>query len=156
MTDTATATKPTLSEQAVAAAVASRPKFTVKSHVTRQLIKIVAGTEYFFRAESAIYDAPEESGGRKPRAGSAAEAQKPPKLLNVIELTTKTVGVVVVPHVLNEELTRFFPDNGYVGKDFYIIKHAMEEGKKYSTFTIQEIEMEDEPASAPATTAKKK
>jgi hypothetical protein len=117
-------------------ALSPRFAFKVKKRVKETVIKIDFDTEYLFRIEGEIYKARDAS---TPRKSPEDEKQSPPNLMSVTLLDDNTRGVIVVPHVLHDELTAAYPDGSYVGRMFQVIKHKIE-GKRYNDFEINEIE----------------
>jgi hypothetical protein len=110
-------------------------EFQRKRSVTLPIFKFGA-TPLFLRFEGPIYQ------------GERLESQKdmePPHLAKVVDLTTGEEGLIVVGAVLLSELDRAYPKDAYVGKSFEILKRKAETGKKYSLWSIYEIETEDKP-----------
>lgn len=151
----------TLSEAAVAANAPARPKFKVKAHVTRTLLKPVPNVEFYVQPESPIHDAPKDDeieGVRRRKKAAPAEGEQvrqPPRLMDVINLETGEFQTMIVPVVLETELKRFYKEDSYVGKQFLMVRLDMVKkagGEGYSRWKIQEIEMEAdaETASEPA------
>lgn len=67
------------------------------------------------------------------------DTKEPPTICRVTNLETGELCQLIVPVVLKSELNENFPDAGYVGKCFELIKHKIEGDKKYSTWGITEI-----------------
>lgn len=149
----------TLSEKATATIDApSKPvvafKFAVVKQITRQQIKMLENTEYYFRFQSGIYK-DEDSPTRKPRKSKDGEEGKPmeaPWLMDVTEHTTGEIGKIIVPSVLKIELEDAYPEvdgkPGWLNRDFQVIPRR-KTGKRYWLFDIQEIQIQDSPLDAP-------
>ncbi len=63
-------------------------------------------------------------------------------MVEVINLETREPHSMVVKTVLGNELHRAYPDNGYIGRCFAIDELAPQNGKLYSGFKIDEIELQ--------------
>jgi hypothetical protein len=63
----------------------------------------------------------------------------PAELANVVDLETGEECQIIVNAVLRGVLDEFYPDAGYVGKAFQIVRHAKAAGKRYNTFSVDEI-----------------
>lgn len=118
--------------------------FGVAKHVTRQLFKLQANTEYFFHLEGLIHEAPKDddfAGSRRKKAPEASDGKPkklPPMLVDVIGLEDGETGQIIVPVVLESELKRFYPNHTYVNRNFRFVKLPVA-GKDYSNWSIQEI-----------------
>lgn len=121
-------------ETAAAAPAAPAFEYEVVKHVTRELLKPDFDTPVFIKIESEMIHAVEDEKSRKGKNSDMA----PPILMDVIELQTGAVSVMIVPAVLESELKDNYPENSYVNKCFRVQKIKLE-GKKYSGWKIQEI-----------------
>lgn len=70
--------------------------------------------------------------------------KKPPTLAHVIDLSTGEETQIILAEVLKSELTDAYPNHGYVGRGFEIIKQKRKEGKKYDPYGICEIELPEQ------------
>jgi hypothetical protein len=153
-----------MSLSAKATATVSQPekptiafKFAVVKQVTRQQIKMIEDTAYYFRFQSDIYREEDINPTRKRKVKDGAEtADKPmeaPWLMDVTEHTSGEIGKIIVPSVLKTELEDAYPvleeggKPGFIGRDFEVIPHK-KAGKRYWVFDIQEIAIEDSPLDA--------
>jgi len=109
-------------------------KFKKTRSVTRELLKLEAGTPIYIRCDSVIFKA-EEQPGRK-------DGMEAPNLMDVINLETGEEQRIIVPAVLYAELEDKYGENGHIGVCFEIEKYKIE-NKRYSGFKISEIELED-------------
>jgi hypothetical protein len=79
-------------------------------------------------------------------AASGRPAKDPPTLCDVIDLATGELQILVMNKVLLSELDRAFPDNGYVGRSFAIVRHghqdATDTDKRYKLYKILELKKE--------------
>lgn len=64
----------------------------------------------------------------------------PARVAEIVSLEGE-VRILIVGEVLNSELDRAYPDQGYVGLWFSITKLPPREGKRYSDYAIAEIEV---------------
>lgn len=112
--------------------------FKVKKHVTLPLLKIVDETPVYIRIESAIEKAKELAATR---TRSDAAPKQPPELIHVVNLETGEHAQIIANAVLASTFRDEYPENGYIGKSFQVIRHKMREGKNYATFSVTEIEV---------------
>jgi len=123
----------TISERAVAGL---SERFRIVKRVTGTLLKLELTKEYALRFDGAIYD------GKSQAAKAGQEAQKAPRMAQVTDFTTDPSGVpcqIIVPIVLERELSDTYPSEGYVGR-FFLIERKKD--KAYNTFVIVELEQE--------------
>jgi len=115
-------------------------KFKAKKRVTDVLIKLQDNMEYLVRFDEAMYRAEDDAAQRKVKEGAAEK--KPPMLCRVTMLDTGEQGVIIVPMLLEKDLNRVYPDNGYVGGFFAIqkVKIPTKGGQTVNVFQIVEIE----------------
>jgi hypothetical protein len=122
-------------------------QFKVVKNVTVPLLKIADdGTPIYVKALGPIFKAKDIS-GRVSRASKDGEPSKvtmqAPELLNVLNYETDKEAQIIVSTVLGSELRETYPNDGYVGKSFQIKKYKMQGGKRYATFEIIEISVDD-------------
>ena len=104
------------------------PAFEVVKAVTRPVLKFGISPEYI-RIESPM------------RTGEKIEGAKfkeLPTLLDVINLKTGEAQIIVCASVFRQELSKAYPDHGYVGKDFQVRMIKTPE-KDYKLWGITEI-----------------
>jgi hypothetical protein len=131
-------------------------KFKAKRHVTTPILKIDDnGKPVYFKITGKIYPAPPNAGERT-RKGTDGAEMAPPNLVDVMDYSDGQEKKIVVNTVLGEELKRTYPEDSYVGLSFEVAKFKPAGGsKRYATFTITEIEVEEPakpvtPIAAPA------
>lgn len=129
-------------------AAAPALKFKVAKHVTLPLLKIAPEKPLYVKIVDAIFKAKPQAGSRAESAANKPEAEgskkkQPPELAHCIDLTTGEHCQIIIGTVLGAELRETYPDNSYVGHSFQIIQHKVQ-GKDYATYSITEIEVEEE------------
>lgn len=112
------------------------PAYKRLSQVTRPVLKLPAD-----KAVHVKITAPIRQGVGSGKVDASGQQQKPADVLECIDLPTGEEVQIVVPAVLKGNLLTHYPDNGYVGKGFEIVRHAPANGKRYSTFDVWEIEV---------------
>ena len=113
-----------------ATSAGTAPSFAVVKAVTRPVLKFGVSPEYV-RFEGPMY------------VGERLEKSKyddPATLAEVVNLRTGEQMIMICYKVLSTELTKHYPNDGYVGKDFEIRKVAAD-GKKYALWSIAEIQL---------------
>jgi hypothetical protein len=121
--------------------------FKVSKNVTLPLSKWKNDAPKFLKLEAPIFLGKQIDDSKKNANG---ETQQPAHLINCVDLETGEQIQVIVAKVLHSTLDEEYPENGYVGKAFAITQHR-DPGKKYNTFSVQELEYE-QPQTAPAET----
>lgn len=118
----------------------------VVKNVTLPLLKMKDdGTSYYVKITSEIYPGKDNKTG-KPAEGD--QTQKVPDLIQVIDLETGEEKELIVSAVLKAELEEQYPELAYKGKMFRLQKFAKADGKKYATFQIAEIVIDETEAKA--------
>lgn len=133
-------------------------QFRVVKHVTRPLLKLEPGIQYYIKIESAFRQAEQMKNAKKDAAGNVIP---PPFIVDVLNLEGGTPSQMVANEVFRTELVKQYPNDSYVGKFFELVKNTKAEGKNYNTFGItelalvEEIKQEDVKTEAPKTDASK-
>ncbi len=131
------------------------PVYRVVKHVTRPLLKMEMGKEYFVEFESAIYQADPVVATRtrasKDDTGTTSTRKMdPPQLADVKDLAHGgRPSQIIVNAVLGAELLKKYPKDAYIGKAFRLVKNQLQ-GKSYATFEIAEIELNTPASDQPA------
>lgn len=115
-------------------------KFKVTKIITRPIIKMVKGVEYYLKFESTVF-----VGKKIVKPGE--EDQPPAMLANVIQLDTGLEGQIIIPKVMQDLLAESYPDASYIGKCFAVTLTRVE-GKRYNLVTMNEIEADEAPETA--------
>lgn len=111
--------------------------FKVKKNLTLPLLKMSLEQEYFVKFTGAPFL------GKEIAAKEGSETKKPPMIVDIINLEDGEQMQLMLNKVLLGTLEETYPDNGFVGMDFRLVKHAKKSGKEYHTFSIGELELED-------------
>lgn len=123
----------------------SNLKFRVVKHVTRPLLKMEDGQDYYIKFEAKMFQA------EALKNAPASDKKAPPYIAHVVDLETGHASQIICNEVLRTEIDKSFPNDTYVGKAFHIIRNKIAENKKYATFNITEIALVEEPTTqAPA------
>lgn len=107
--------------------------------VTMPLWKLRAGMEIFVKITGKM----EVS---KPIKGEKDKTKEPPTLVPSVKLDTGEVGQFIAGSVLKDILNDTYPNDGYVGKGFWIRVEAQKEskeggGRRYNNYRVDEIEV---------------
>lgn len=106
----------------------------IKRTLVLPLLKKADDVPIYIRIEGEIHTGKEVKG-----VGDKAK-MAPARLVNCMNLETGELCQIIVNKVLEETLIEHYPDGGYVGLGFEIIQHQVE-GKRYKTYTVNELEL---------------
>ena len=107
-------------------------KLTKTKTVTVPVFKFQPDVPAYIRIEDAIYV------GKK-----VEEKKEPARLCHIVNLETGEENLMIVGKVLEGTLNEMYPDNSYVGKSFEVLNHGIRGDKKYNTYSISEVSVED-------------
>jgi len=115
----------------------------VLKNVTLPQLKWKDEVPFYITIKGTIFKAKETTKGRARPAteGAVTAPVQPPELVEVLDLTTGELAHLITGTVLAIELRDTYPNDSYVGHSFMITKHKIEGNKRYSTYSIQEIEV---------------
>ena len=124
------------------------PRFRTVRQITRTVLQQLEGIPFAITFESGAY----EGENLQTTRGGGLKMQ-PARLAEILNLETGERQLLIMNTVLERELLKAFPDNGYIGHSF-IVRGKKPDGKGYRVYEIQEIEliMPDE-APAPSISA---
>lgn len=115
--------------------------------ITLPLIKLRPGSELFVQVVSPMFLADAIKNPKPLKEGETA--QKPPMLVNVMDLETGEAAQIIPGQILQDIFTDKYPKETYVGKGFWIKVGEKKGGgggrSGYNTYTVSEIEV---PAKA--------
>jgi hypothetical protein len=126
-----TKTQEKISEQA-----APKLPFEVKKvkAVTLPLLKQQDDAPLYILVNSKIEE------GKEIKQKKGETVMEPAKIMKVVDLTTGQECEIIANTVLRSTFEENYPDDGFVGKAFEIIRHAKSNGKRYHTYSVTEIE----------------
>ena len=113
-------------------------KFTKKRAVTLELLKPQIDKPVYVKFTCPIYQAKETRS--EDQIKKDAGQNEPPMLANIVNLENNKEQQIIIPSVLESELTDAYPEDAYVGLSFELVKFKKKEGKRYHPFSIIEIE----------------
>lgn len=141
---------PTLSEQATALAARSYIKvagarYNVKAQITRTVLRQIADVPFAVKFESAAFESEALAGDAEAKGRDGP--RKPPRIAHVINLENGDKQVLIMNTVLEGDLKKHFPDDGYIDHSF-LIRGTVPIGrdglvKTYRVYQIIEIELEN-------------
>ena len=146
-------TEPPLSERAVAliqvgaheVVLPSGVRFHVKKQVTRTVLHQVDGVAYAVAFTSEIRDSEVVESGRGGKA-----KMSPARISEITNLESGELQILIMNTVLEGELTKAYPDNGFVGKMFTFMRKQgpdRKDDRGYKVYQIAEIEFEGDEFS---------
>jgi hypothetical protein len=128
-------TLPALVQTAVAIPESVMSRYAVKKQITRTVLQQVDGVPFCVEFESVAKEQPPV---QNPKWDSPFVA------CDVVNLETGELNLLCMNKVLFSELDRAFPDGGYVGRKFAIVRaKAKDTDKRYRTYRILELEQVD-------------
>ena len=114
-------------------------KFKVAKQVTRTVLQQLNEVPFYIEITSSIHAStidPEYSKYKNKDTGEASL----PDVCDVTNLETGECQTLIVNAVLGSELNRHYPDDGYVGRSFGVLRTKSEVDKRYFTYKIIELE----------------
>lgn len=136
-TKTRRAVEPVKPEGGALAPIDTAPSsYKVKKKVTIPTLKFPPGSRICFKITTPIK---EGRALKESRAGNPTNKMGPAQVMEIMSPEGE-LRQLVVATVFRSELDDNYPDEGYVGKWFVVKKLPIAEGKRYSTFEIDEIE----------------
>ncbi len=109
-------------------------KFKIKKRITVPHLKLTVDEPVYFQFTGKIY----QGKAIAPKPGK--DAQPAPMLARGIDLSSGEECEIILYAVVLAEMESEFPEHGYVGKSFELIKRRKVTGKDYSTFSIALLE----------------
>ena len=128
----------TKKNDAAPAATGTGRTYKTKKVLTVPVLKMALETPVHVR----ILDKMFVGKAQTPSADSKQKAMEPATLVNVVNLDTGEANQLILGAALQGTLIDNYPKDGYVGLAFRIVKHDKAPGKKYNTYTVEEIESE--------------
>ena len=108
--------------------------------------KMVKDVTRYFKITSPIVQTVEtvsrrELSEEQQATRASLKKKAPPEVCQVVDLETGQEGMIITNSVLASTLDTEYPNAGYVGKCFSILKFEIQ-GKDYAGFTVTEIDVE--------------
>src|SRR5271166_264480 len=114
-------------------------RFRVAKQVTRTLLQQQNEIPFYVEITSPIHLSTIDPEYAKFKNKDTGEASVP-DVCNVTNLETGELQVLMVNTVLGSELNRNYPDDGYVGRSFGVLRTKSAVDKRYFTYKIIELE----------------
>lgn len=109
-----------------------------KKLLTRPVFKLATGVSLYVFIEKAMYVG-KDLDAKKPVDPSKPK-KEPATILEVINLASGELGVLLVPAVVKGVFHDEYKNDTYVGKCFGITKQTRAPGKQYDPYNVEEIE----------------
>lgn len=103
--------------------------------LTVPVLKVVEEQPIYIKATAPMFVGKQVANAK----GDDGQPQKPADILPVINVETGEAMQVIVGAALKGLLNDQYPNDGYVGKAFEVIKHAKPPGKRYHNYSVYEI-----------------
>ena len=113
-------------------------RFTKTKSVTVPVLKLMPDAPVYVRAETAMHISKQIK-----QAKVGDKPMEPATILNVTDLNTDSEHVLIVGKVLEGVINDTYPGDTYVGKCFEIINHGKRGDKKYNSYSVTEITLEN-------------
>jgi hypothetical protein len=121
--------------------MAKESKYKVKRPLVLPTLKFKEEEQFAVRIETAMAKSTmKESNVEKAKGAKDGRKMDPATVCHVTNLDTGERQVMICGSVLESTLQEAYPGDKYVGLCFTIIKHAKAAGKRYNTYSIDEIE----------------
>ena len=139
---------PAVASEKILPALGSLAGYEVVKVVSRSILRQEDDVPFYveFESVSRVAEALEKTAGR-PR-------QDPPKIADVINLESGEFSILIMNAVLESELNRNYPNGGYVGRKFAIVRgnhpEATDTDKRYKLYRILELREKANGAMASA------
>lgn len=114
---------------------ATKKQYKVKKKLILPVLKLEQGVPVYIKANGPIVQSKVNETGKK------KADEKPADVMPVINLDTGEEMQIVVPAVVKSTLEETYPDAGYVGHGFEIVKGEKPKGKRYYQYTVNELEI---------------
>lgn len=130
------------SVQATLPSIPTKPAFKVVKNVTLPVLQIKQGEPVYCKILDKIFTGKEIPGKEGAKKMAPAQIVVVESLVPHPDSGEYIKGQIVLGTVLVANLRETYPEDGYVGKQFQIVKHGKRAGKDYNDYSITEIEME--------------
>lgn len=118
-------------------------KFKTVRNVTLPVLKVEIEKPVYITVKDEMRLGSAQKPGREDgKGGEKKQKMEPATVCTVVDLETGEVKTLIVSAVVKGIFTDEYPNGGYVGKSFCLVKHAKKEGKNYFNFSVDEIDPE--------------
>jgi hypothetical protein len=121
-------------KSAPAATQAKDSKYKVLRNVTMPTLKLELEVPAHVKATGEYFT------GKAQKPGKDGKAMEPATVLPVINVDTGEVAQLILGAALKSILEETYPAHAYVDRAFRIVKHDKQAGKRYFTYSVDEIE----------------
>jgi hypothetical protein len=108
--------------------------YKIVRNVTMPSLKLEIEKPYFVKVTGPYFT------GKAQKPGKDGKAMEPATVLPIVNLETGEVAQLVMGAVLKGILDDSYPDDVYVGRAFRLVKHDKANGKRYFSYSVDEIE----------------
>ena len=109
--------------------------YAIKRNVTMPTLKLALETAVYVKITGPMFQ------GRPQPAKPGEEPQKPATVVPIVNVETGEAMQLVLGAALASTLAESYPEDSYVEKGFRIVKHDKRPGKRYFTYSVDEIEL---------------
>lgn len=110
-------------------------KYKILKNVTMPSYKFVIGVPAYLKLTAPHFV------GKQQKARAAGEAvMEPATVVPAINVETGECVQVILGAALLSIIDEGYPNDGYVGKAFRVVKHDKAPGKRYFTYSVDEID----------------
>ena len=114
-------------------------KFKKVKSVTVPVLKLLSDQPVYIRVQSRM-----EVSKQIENKKAGVKPMDPATVLHVVDLSTGEEAILIVGKVLEGVFNETYADGSYVGKDFEIVNHGKRGDKKYNTYSVAQIEVEED------------
>ena len=112
--------------------------FTKKKVVTVPVLKLQPNEPVYVRVEQAM-----EISKQVKQKEVGGKVMDPATIMHCTNLETNEECIVIIGKALEGSLNDNYPNNSYVGKSFEIINSGKLGDKKYNTYSVSEVEVQE-------------
>jgi hypothetical protein len=109
-------------------------KYKIVKNVTMPSYKFVIGVPAYLKLTGPHFE------GKTQKAKPGEAAMEPATVAPAINVETGECVQLIMGAALLSIIDEGYPDDAYVGKAFRIVKHDKAPGKRYFTYSVDEIE----------------
>lgn len=114
-------------------------KFKVLRNVTVPTLKMELESPIYIKAMGPHFKGKDQKPVKDPDTGEM-KTPKPVDILTVTDIESGELRQLVLGAALLSILDEGYPENAYVDKAFRVIKHDKSPGKRYFTYSVDEVD----------------